>query len=425
MSVKSDSKSNRIKEVYSWASQLASESRSQGWIDEWYIWPNELNTVLRKLSVMSGGVIGLIGFQGVGKSSALYAIEYFLLKTESKKRQEQKKYVITSSMDDYRTCRFKWRREPDLMNQLWHGTHELSRSYDLVHREVLFGNITTKAWKKENIDNGQKEIQLGDLPETVEDLDVSWAEKKLGKSITRQIRKGSWLSILENKDTILIDTPDYSKTDKRSMTKDLDEIYQLWTDLVNTGLSKPNIVIAIQKEMFRDHYFLDKMEKIEIQPLPQEKMLQAYIKRFNSTYPFKEEALLTIARISRGIFRRYLKYINLTLDVWLTKSKRPAPITIETVKKAVTYKKIVEDMELELLQVFPKQKDYRIYAVRLFDHLESGPKKQSQLSEELNLPPYTITRLLNKLELHNYIKRQRKGTDKIISINKYINNYHK
>ncbi|WP_455368968.1 winged helix-turn-helix domain-containing protein [[Eubacterium] cellulosolvens] len=158
------------------------------------------------------------------------------------------------------------------------------------------------------------------------------------------------------------------------------------------------------------------MEKIEIQPLPTEKMIKAYIKRFNSTYPFKEETLQTIARMSRGIFRRYLRYINLTLDAWLTKPKRRIPITTETVKNAVTYKKMVEDMELELLQVFPKQKDYRIHTVRLFDHLESGPKKQSQLQEELNLPPYTITRILNKLELCNYIKRQRKGTDKLISI---------
>jgi GTPase SAR1 family protein len=414
MSGKSNSKSNLVQEVYSWSSQLASESRSQGWIDEWYVWPEELNIVLRKLSVMSGGVIGLIGLQGVGKSSALYAIEHFLLNDECKKRREMKQYVITTSMEDYRTCRFKWRREPELMNKLESGTHELWTSFELAYKEALFGHI----WQQSQREDRQyrlKEISIGDLPQTVRDLDVSWTEKKLGKSLVRQIRKGSWLSILENKDTILIDTPDYSKTDRRLMTKDLDEVYQLWTNLVNSN-SKPNIVIAIQKEMFRDHYFLDKMEKIEIQSLPPEKMIKVYIKLFGSTYPFKKEALQTIARMSRGIFRRYLRYINLALDEWLTKPKRHVPITTETVKNAVTYKKMVEDMELELLQVFPKQKDYRIYTVRLFDYLESGPKKQSQLTEELNLPPYTITRLLNKLELHNYIKRQRKGTDKIISI---------
>ena len=63
MSRNLEPKSNRIKEVYSWASQLTSESRSRGWINEWHVWPDELDTVLRKLSVMSGGVIGLIGLQ--------------------------------------------------------------------------------------------------------------------------------------------------------------------------------------------------------------------------------------------------------------------------------------------------------------------------------------------------------------------------
>ena len=126
--------------------------------------------------------------------------------------------------------------------------------------------------------------------------------------------------------------------------RDLDEIYQLWTNLVNSDTSKPNIVIAIQKEMFRDHFFLDKMEKIEIQPLPPEKMLEAYIKKFGSTYPFTEDALQTISRMSRGIFRRYLRYINLTLDSWLNKQKRRTPINTETVTKAVTYKKMVDNL---------------------------------------------------------------------------------
>ena len=61
-------------------------------------------------------------------------------------------YVIISSMDDYRTCRFKWRREPDLIDQLDSGTHELSRSYDLAYKEGLLRNIVSKACKKENIE---------------------------------------------------------------------------------------------------------------------------------------------------------------------------------------------------------------------------------------------------------------------------------
>jgi hypothetical protein len=60
-----------ISEIYSWASQLASESRKLDWVFHWYVWPDTVREVIRKLETMSGGIIGL---QGVGKSSALLAI---------------------------------------------------------------------------------------------------------------------------------------------------------------------------------------------------------------------------------------------------------------------------------------------------------------------------------------------------------------
>jgi ABC-type sugar transport system ATPase subunit len=60
--------------ILSWTSQLASESRDWGWIDEFYVEPDSVRRVLRQLDMMKGGVIGLVGLQGVGKSSALTAI---------------------------------------------------------------------------------------------------------------------------------------------------------------------------------------------------------------------------------------------------------------------------------------------------------------------------------------------------------------
>ena len=81
----------------------------------------------------------------------------------------------------------------------------------------------------------------------------------------------------------------------------------------------PNFVIAVQKEMFRDHFFFDKMEKVELEPLRPEQMVEVYRKRFKTIKPFTEDALLTLARMSRGIFRRFLIYITLTLQHWETK----------------------------------------------------------------------------------------------------------
>jgi len=79
--------------------------------------------------------------------------------------------------------------------------------------------------------------------------------------------------------------------------------------------------------------------------------------------------------------------------------------------------RLAEDMELELAELFPKQSDLRLQAVRVLMHLEeSGPKKQAELAEELGLEEYAMSRLLAKLELHRYIARRREGTDKIVTL---------
>lgn len=60
------------------------------------------------------------------------------------------------------------------------------------------------------------------------------------------------------------------------MARDLEEIYWLWDNL---GLTeKPNLVIAIQKEMFRDHFFLDKMWNVELEPLKAEQVVEVYVR---------------------------------------------------------------------------------------------------------------------------------------------------
>jgi DNA-binding MarR family transcriptional regulator len=47
---------------------------------------------------------------------------------------------------------------------------------------------------------------------------------------------------------------------------------------------------------------------------------------------------------------------------------------------------------------------------------ESGPRKQTELVEELGMEDYAMSRLLAKLELHRYIVRRREGTDKLVSL---------
>jgi len=47
---------------------------------------------------------------------------------------------------------------------------------------------------------------------------------------------------------------------------------------------------------------------------------------------------------------------------------------------------------------------------------ESGPRKQTELVEELGMEDYAMSRLLRKLELHRYLVRRREETDKLVSL---------
>jgi hypothetical protein len=134
--------------------------------------------------------------------------------------------------------------------------------------------------------------------------------------------------------------------------------------------------------MSRGHFFFDKMEKIELAPLVPGQMVEAYRKRFGDTKPFTEDALLHLARMSRGIFRRFLRYITLTLDASeIVRRESGSPIDSDIVRRAVTTERLAEDMELELAELFPKHSDLRLQAVRLLMLLEeSGPARQGPRS---------------------------------------------
>jgi hypothetical protein len=332
---------------------------------------------------MKGGIIGIVGLQGVGKTSALLWLDA----------------IEKVPRERYEVILFRWRREKDLFDSLLNGSHEASSDFLIEYETRL------------------KEL-LGESVESVQSLPVSGVvEGRLGRLQAERLPKRAWLDFLRRRKVILIDMPDYSKTDRRAMARDLDDIYRLWNSLARMSDDRPNLVIAIQKEMFRGHFFLDKMEKIEIQPLEPRRMLEAYMARFKTTEPFTEDALLTLARMSRGIFRRFLRYITLTLDLWIRHPEPRAPIDSAAVKEAVSLERLAEGMELELEELFPKHSDLRLQAVRLLMLLEeSGPRKQTELIDELGIERYEMSRLLTKLELHRYIVRHREGADKIVSL---------
>jgi hypothetical protein len=353
-------------EIYSWASQLASESRKLDWVFHWYVWPDAVRKIIRKLETTSGGIIGLVGFQGVGKSSALQAI--YRTRIEQMDRQwasSGEKGPVPRHA--YRIVLFKWRRESELFRSLLNGSHEASESFLSEYLpDLLERSSSSHARISSGSDLLQKLSRLKDEVKSISSLaamtdpkfyasgaaleEVDRLERKFDKATLRKLREAAWFRMLRGNDIILIDTPDYSKTDRRLMAKDLEGIYWLWNTLAGSQSIPPNIVLAIQKEMFRGHFFFDKMEKVKLEPLEPQQMVEAYRRRFKAIEPFTEDALVTLARMSRGIFRRFLRYITLTLRRREMDMKGPIDTTI--VKEAVTVERLAEDMELELGELF-------------------------------------------------------------------------
>ena len=173
---------------------------------------------------MSEGIIGLVGLQGVGKSSALMAIHAgrTLLQDQEYRRTHASEECPDLGGD---IVRFKWRRQPELFPSLLNSTHEASSSFRREYSRALMMQV------KANYPLSIPE----ELEKNPERLNSDWAAKMLGRSVVRALQQTSWLNMLRKKKVILIDTPDYSKTDRRLMAKDLDEIYWLWNVVCRAG----------------------------------------------------------------------------------------------------------------------------------------------------------------------------------------------
>lgn len=402
----SASKVKQYDEVRVWAGLLAGESRGEAWVRSGYTAPPTVVRVARELDIVrSDGLICLIGSQGVGKSSALMALSQRIPNSILLKwRREQE--LHTSFLESTRRTSYEY---------LYRYSLKLDRELDL--RQSASRVPVLNGWDRDVREQFVDDIvtleREGEHYSVVPDL--AWAESKFVKLTVDKWRQDMCNDILREKSVILIDTPDYPKTDRRRLTKDLDSIQRLWNKITSSG--GPTIVFAVQKEMSEGHFFLDKAQKFELEPLAPELMVEVYARRFQGTEPFTEKALLKLAQMSRGIFRRFLRYILLTFDVWEKNGGRPDVVDVDFVVQAVPVERLVEDMELELVALFPKNGYGRLLAVRLIMLLEErGELGQSEIADLLDVKDDTVTRLLDKLEPAYYVARRAIGHRKIVTL---------
>lgn len=190
----------------------------------------------------------------------------------------------------------------------------------------------------------------------------------------------------------------------------------------------PNFVIVLQKEMFYEegqvpNYFLGKMDIVTLDPFTPMELLEAYRLQFNTLNPFNAHALLQVARMSRGIFRRYLRYIQLVLEDCIARDLK-GEITLEIVKEAVPLEELEKDWHLELGRIFKSHLVQR-QAFGLVMHLMgNGPKLQKEIHKiglghgsVAHLDKMQVTGLVDRLEENGFIKRQRTENGYVIKPN--------
>jgi hypothetical protein len=407
--------------VYQWACRLTAE---QG--EEDSLWTEETSALLNRLKNSKGNMIAVIGLQGTGKTAL---------------RQALYNKLYNSKLTAYS---IKWVGPPEetIIEGIRNVDDGFLNEYDEEYLTELFEILYKRhAYRGEHIssvaDKIVKDLGVRDPDGTITSaierhiegersksqlmLLLPYFERAVGSKTLMEVRKGLLRDKLETADVILIDLPDYDRSNIRQMTKDLTAIQEWWEGIFTSQVEgyeqNVSLVIFFQKELFQGHFFMGKLDVYELKPLTPDQLLSCYKGRFKSFEPFVEEALKELAFLSRGIFRRFKKYVRICLD-HLTQSKDINTITPDYVTQWITLDQLVKDMELELMTMFPKEKENRVLSVKLLRRLrENGPLTQSQITEKVfDGAKMKASRVLAKLEAWNYIKRERKGKENVISL---------
>lgn len=355
--------------IYKWATHLAFEEEAKALP---YIMPRpEWQTLLKRLLFSRGNLVKVVGPQGAGKTTFAY----------------------------------------------WLACNLQNAGQKTVFKKML---------------KGQETLGHFDTFKVPEEVELDGMRKR---TIITTHKDWSWY--YEDADHLIVDLWDYSKTNVKDIIKALDGIQDWWIMRSENRVKKgvegrfidkevPNIIVFLQKEALPLHFFLGKMTFFELKPWSPEALIGCYRnfirksakrKDFPETFPFTEDALNEIVFLSRGIFRKFKEYVAACLDTLITEAgfNINRTISLDDVKSIITTDKLFQDMELTLCELWPRNKDNRVFAVKVLRYLrEHGASPQKTIATEIfdgNL--MLCSRILNKLGEYNFLKMEKKGPEKV------------
>ena len=431
------------RDLYDWASRLAAENADDCMKN--YYWTPQTERLVAKLKLTKRALIGVLGVQGAGKSAAMRAI------------RDQLKHEFSDS-----TVAVKIPESGGLRGALKDAFGDAlakplddfldAEVLDRVQKDSVFYQRAIQLAKRMERPDLEEKLHLlnpeSDFSVDTTNLYLSPALRNLiSKPRLRELEEHTLDRLLSERRVIMIDMPDYPKHDRRLIARDLDEVQGLWNRLAvsdkDTGL-----VIFLQKETFNygDHFFFGKMDIIQLMPLTVTQLLEAYSRRWSGYAPFNEDALLYVAKMSRGVFRRFKRYIALAVEAWvaprlgksipghldinfaMTREGQPeTPIDLALVMDAVTDEEVMRDMDKELDGIFKKRetKELALEIIRYLSlpQLKHGVK-QKTIAHDLHIEEMAVSRLIRELEQHGYVKRTSRpmtggwgGEEKIVQMN--------
>jgi hypothetical protein len=247
-------------------------------------------------------------------------------------------------------------------------------------------------------------ISEGRYSENAYEWLVKTFEFKRGENIKEMTRGYRGGYVLVN--TILLNMPDYGTSDVRKINGDLTELHALWSHF-RTHQGDSNFIIFLQKELVEktDHFFLRKMDIVELKPMTSKQLIEAFKMRFKTCDPFTEESLRRIVDLSRGVFRRLMRYIQLCLENMVAREREDVPL--DDVKTVITGEVLIHDLDLELSDLLRNDR-YKQYAIDVLTFLRDNQNvNQKMIAETLGIHATILGRVLTTLENNNYVKRVR------------------
>ena len=378
----------RAADVYRWASHLTAETRyvnPESYKD--YYLTASARSLHFKLTHMEQGLVGVVGLQGIGKTSTLQKLAFDLDTSETSA------IFIRWVADWQKIIETNPRIKRAYVSTLNEKLHEKEEAYAHTFRRMpgLGGKVPDR--------NDLGDLEAGRI--SIENMEAT-----LGKNESKKVMQEAIISTLAFTRYVFIDLPDYSKKTKSAMNEDLSTVENLWkraTAIAGDDMATI-FVIGIQKEMYGGHFLFGKMINVELSPMKVEEMVEAYKQKWATIEPFTEEALRLIAQKSRGIFRRFQKYIMMCIE---GVAGQDFPITVEIVNRSITLDMLNADMDLELTDLFQNNREQKMMAVKTLASLSSKNANQKEIAEMLDVDEATAGRLVKKLETYGYLKRER------------------